>query len=92
MWRKKLPIRSESIESPPPLAINFCRNEREREREKSDEVFIDGALDSAIKEGVRDLRRRPNNKVYSTLVVGVSFYVLALNIAVLIRFWILFLW
>jgi len=32
LWGKKLPIGSESMESPPPLAINFNGNERERKR------------------------------------------------------------
>lgn len=33
LWGKKLPIGSESMESPPPLAINF-NGTRERERER----------------------------------------------------------
>lgn len=43
LWRKKLPIGSESMESPPPLTINSKREKdterirlkRERERERS---------------------------------------------------------
>ena len=53
LWRKKLPIGSESMDwSPPPLTMNSKREkekEKETQREKSMKVFINYAMDSAIK-------------------------------------------